>query len=162
MSGGNRACGHETCYRTAWIAGVAGNVPGERAEGKWLADTRRAIKLPAMREVLETATQGARSINILQSEVGNPAGDAGAESFDSIHVHRFRGIGNLAVAFIPPASCGLHSNGGDADNFHHSSGTTSKVMRRRGGRRFNYGATRRRIHRLVVPSLVGWAKTSDA
>ena len=74
------------CLGVGWVGASDGKVPEGRAEGiglaatkraierlglpawlgmspekerrEWLSDTRRAIKLPAMREVLETPTQG--------------------------------------------------------------------------------------------------------
>ena len=51
--------------------------------------------------------------------------------------------------FNPAASCGRLSERDDGLICHSFSGITLKVMRRRGGRRTNYGASRRRIHRLV-------------
>ena len=141
------------CLR--WLgenAGCRGSEGLGRKDGS--GRTLDFVARPGMPEFPTAATCGTCPRSGDQQTEGNPAGDAGAASCDSIYVHRCRGAGGLDVNFIPAASCGFHSNGGDAHSLHSISGTTLKVMRRRGGLRTNFGASRRRIYRLVVPSLV--------
>jgi len=79
----------------------------------------------------------------------NQAGDVTAESWNPKSEHRCREIVVFTPDFITAASCGALSNMGVRYFSHFYYSLTSKVMRRRGGLWFNYGASRRRIHRLV-------------
>ena len=127
-------------------------MPGSQ-KGKqrdWSNRTLRSLTRPAMPELITAATRGTHPGSGDQQTEGNPAGGAGAASCDSIYVHHCREIGTLAVHFIHAASCGMLWNWVGYHYCLFISGITSKVMRRRAGRRFNYGASRRRIHRLVL------------
>ena len=72
--------------------------------------TKRTIERLGLPESLEIATRGTRSINMLQSEAGIPAGDVWAGCYP-ICAHRCRRIGKQMVEVIPAANCGPQMNG---------------------------------------------------